>query len=146
MNTRFCRLTTLFSGVCLAFAFVSPLRAAEESQAVVTIYNRSNVTLCYEMRCYRNGSWSDWQSYSHRYPNNGWSWQSFIGAEHIQIRFDRIGGDGEYTEKIYDLQFKSYPSDWTVGPDYGRKYYFKFDAGGSLLDLYTVGVCPLCGR
>ena len=110
--------------------------AGADYLAVVTIYNRSNVQLHYQLRCYRNGQWTEWKNHTHRYPRNGWHWHTYRNAEKIQIRFDRIGGDNEYTEKRYDLEFNRVGPNRQIGRHHGRPYYFQFDAGGRLLDLY----------
>ena len=109
-----------------------------EHRAVITIYNRTSVRLNYQLRTQRNESWSDWVSYEHDHPNNGWRYHYFPGVDAIEIRFDRIGGDDDYTEKIYNLNFNAVTVPRKIGKDDGRGYYFRFDSGGRLLDLHRM--------
>ncbi len=128
------------SRVCLALLMAGILtgsaRAETSYLGVVTIYNKTSIQLNYQLRVRRNGEWSKWYPKTHKYPRNGWHYHSFRDAEKIEIRFDRIGGDDEYTEKIYNLKFNRVDPDEDVCRHDGRPYRFQFDAGGRLLDLY----------
>lgn len=123
----------------------SVAKAGEGRTAVVTIYNDTQVHLYYQLRVHHNGQWGDWVESKHMHSRRGWQYHTYTDVQAIQIRFDRIGGDGEYTEKIYDLPFNSVPAGWAVSRQHGRKYYFQFDSGGRLLDLYRCDQCPTCG-
>ncbi len=131
LSTAVMGLTTLSAA--------SDIRADQNYLGVVTIYNKSNVQLEYQLRAKKDGVWSDWKSHTHRHPNSGYQYHSYYDADAIQIRFDRIGGDGEFTEKIYDLEFNRVSPDVTLCKHKGRPYKFEFDRGGRLLDLYRYG-------
>lgn len=106
---------------------------------VVSIYNKSNITIKYQLRAQQNGTWSNWKTRTHTKPNGGCYWHSFGDVDRIQIRFDCIGGDGEYTEKIYNLQFNRVDPNCNICRHKGRPYVFQFDRGGRLLDLRRYG-------
>lgn len=136
-------LRLLVPAVVAAAVLVGP--AADNAMAqtpyrcVVTVYNKTNIPLYYQLRAYRGGQWTEWSSQKHKQPRGGWFCHWYDNAEKMQIRFDRIGGDDEYTEKIYNLKFNRIDQDEDVNRHLGRPYYFSFDAGGQLLDLYKNG-------
>lgn len=124
------------SGVCIDWV----------PTCAVTLYNNSTADVHYEMRVYRYDdakkkyAWTEWETHRHTNHNGGWFYHYYMDVEKIQIRFDRIGGDGEITYKMYDLPFNRIP----VNPEevkecrhYGRPYKFEFDSGGKLLNLYN---------
>jgi len=110
---------------------------------VVTIYNHTSVHLNYQLRVMpkygKNPEWGKWQDFHHSHPNNGWYPHNFDSEDisRIEIQFDRIGGDGEYTEKVYSLEFNKVRKFGKITHRDGRAYCFKFDAGGRLLNLTT---------
>lgn len=112
---------------------------------VVTLHNYTSNHLNYHIRVRSNLSgnleWGEWKSYWHKYPNRGYQWHSFYeDVEGIQIRFDRIGGDGKYTEQVYDLGFnRVVKSSRDLGHHDGKPYRFQFDRGGRHLDLVRHG-------
>lgn len=123
---------------CPALCSTAEARSPDD-RGVITIYNRTPIHLNYQLRVKRRDSseWDPWQRYVHKYPRGGHRWHWFPRAEAIQIRFDRIGGDDEFTEKVYDLKFRNFYGGGKPCRHKGRPYKFEFDAGGRLLDLYT---------
>ncbi len=112
------------------------LHADEGYLSVVTIYNKTGIKLNYQLRARMNGTWSDWKPHTHWHPNGGWHWHSYHDADAIEIRFDRIGGDDEYTAKTYNVDFYRVSANKNTCRHKGRPYKFEFDRGGRLLDLY----------
>ena len=112
--------------------------ASEAIYGVVTIYNKTPIHLNYQIRARWNGKWGKWHDKRHSHPRGGWQYFWFNNEpEAMQIRFDRIGGDGEYTERVYNLDFKVVIEGERMCRHKGRPYRFEFDRGGRLLDLYN---------
>ena len=142
MKSRLRQMALVVGALCVVQFGTARVEARDAYQMVITIYNNTSVKLEYQLRVDREGGgpndpggWTQWQTYTHKHPG-GYQYHTFRQVDRIQIRFDRIGGDGKFTEQIYDLDFNAIRADRTVGRRDGRPYRFEFDAGGRLLDLH----------
>jgi|SRR5262245_54724796 len=107
-----------------------------------SIENKTGITINYQ---YRWGNRHPWKSMSLR---SGWiETHSYPLGENRNaqvpspyVRFDRIGGDGRYTNKEYLMEF--YATGYAgYGPTVNRtepkRYYFEFANDGRHLNLYA---------
>jgi hypothetical protein len=130
-------VTILFCGVLATQAVAD----SPSTRCVVTIYNFTGIHLDYELQILPSPTWdnpepkwSEWKHKHHKHPNGGYMYHWFYGPiDGMKIRYDRIGGDGEYTEQRYNLPFNTVRKFGEITKRDGKPYYFKFDAGGQLL-------------
>src|SRR5262245_50897880 len=136
----------------LAFVLTSPTIALSQMgtscadcpsyKAAFSIENDSRVAIPYQYRWGDKGSWNDTTLQPGRVNTHSWP----LGEDkHAKIhpphvRFDKIGGDSEFEEQGYKLQFHAVgyagygPSKDNTEP---KKYYFKYAPDGKHLDLHA---------
>lgn len=136
MNTRFKNPITrsgrtvvagLFIGVML-LTLANTASAQSKPYGSFVIVNPTEVTLEYQVK-WGDGSWKTYKVPSKSYIPHYTRVDSRGYAPYRYIRFDKVGGDGKYTEESYSLSF--YRTDV---PDKGKVYYFHFK--GNNLDLH----------
>jgi hypothetical protein len=146
MNQRIC-------AIVLTLGLASPMAAQGEPlgtscadcpsyKGAYSIENATNITINYQYRWGDKHPWKDaslrkGEINTHSYP---------LGEDqHAQVpapfvRFDRIGGDGQYTEKDYRMEFFSVgyggygPHKNSAKP---KEYYFEFAQDGKHLRLFA---------
>lgn len=99
--------------------------------AMITIRNPTDNVLNYQFQ-WGNGGWDEVAIGPGKYVNHYIELDEFGLAPIPFVRFDCVGGDEEFTEAIYELDF--YESDFT-GEFAGKQYTFQY-TGRLLLDLY----------
>lgn len=98
-------------------------------KAVVTIENPLDFTnghVVYKLRWRRfDGSWTDWDTKELKNKHYYYHWMA--GATDVEIEFDCVAGDGEYTAKRYNLAFVRVKKDGKdINDKDGKRYYFEF--------------------
>lgn len=120
-----------------AVVFCGMLTAMGESTAqagdwaMITIRNPTDNVLNYQFR-WGNGDWDNVAIGPGKYVNHYIELDAYGLAPIPFVRFDCIGGDDDFTEAVYELDF--YESDYT-GEFAGKRYTFQY-TGRMLLDLY----------
>lgn len=99
--------------------------------AMITIRNPTDSVLNYQFR-WGDGLWDDVTILPGKYVNHYIELDLYGFAPIPYIRFDCIGGDSEFTEAYYELDF--YEADYT-GEFAGKRYTFRY-SGRYVLDLY----------
>jgi hypothetical protein len=131
--------------IALAIAVMSlaPIATlAQQPMGAFSIDNNTGVTLYYQVR-WGDGPWVDW-TLMNGWINRHWHPLDSRGeAPTPQVRYDVIGGDGGFTEQIYDMEFYSVWNTssgglvnvrWDVTPP--KAYYFRFSPDGRFIQLY----------
>jgi hypothetical protein len=107
------------------------------NKAAFSLANDTGITMNYQVK-WGNNQWKSFtlengRIYTHSYAlnNNG----EFLSPS---VRFDRIGGDSSYTEKVYDMDVTQVGSGGFGGHrSEPKKYYFEFSADNRHLNIYA---------
>jgi hypothetical protein len=107
-----------------------------------SITNNTNTTLYYAVRWGSKNSWKTMeilpgQTWDHYYPL-GENKNTHVPRPYVS--FDYIGGDGQHTPTEYSMDFYAVGYAGFGAPEnttQPKRYYFRFDASGTYLDLYA---------
>lgn len=122
------KVWTLLATFAVALASGSAAHAAEYGSFVIS--NNTGVDVPYQVK------WGDgeWESSCLESGYRKWHYYELDcdGRAPIpHVRFDCVGGDGDYTNECYEMDF--YATDC---PSEGKPHYFEYSSCGTYLDLY----------
>jgi len=138
----------ILSTISLAMAVMLLAQIAAQAQvscgfdrAAFSIENRTGVTLIYYVRWGNNSQWEK-KTLKSGYVNTHWSLvDGIMGTSPTPyVKFDRIGGDGNFTAKEHRLKTYTIDPICSKRPKRGepKHYVFRYSENGADLNLYAM--------
>ena len=123
--------------IAIAVMFLVPIATlAQQPKGAFSISNDTGATIHYQIR-WGNEPWKD-QTLRSGWVRRHWHTLDSQGrAPRPYVRFDRIGGDGKYTEQIQQVGFYNVwdrgpvpviDIQWNITPP--KAYYFEYSPNG----------------
>jgi hypothetical protein len=111
---------------------------SSSNKAAFSLRNNTGVTLSYQVKWGPNGQWKevtleDGYTNTHSYVlnNKGEFFRPYV-------RYDKIGGDSQYTAKVWPMDVNQVGSGGYGGHrSQPKKYYFEYAADHRHLDIYA---------
>lgn len=128
-------LVALFA-VVAASAFANTAVAQNNYFGAVRIENPSDTAIHYQVKWGADGEWKDYTVEAGFYYQHTWEYDyANQNASPVPfIRYDNIGGNGQYDEKVFRLEPYAVS---TKGSEAAHRYHFEYGRDGRVIYLQS---------